>query len=68
MVKRMGVAKMAGLYREKLLGIKIVSPWAGTFTVGGRVCQSSPVTGRDCGMLGEPGGLVCFDLLNRHLC
>lgn len=26
-----------------------------------------PVTGRDGGILGEPGGQVRFDMLNRHL-
>ena len=31
-------------------------PWAGEFRVEGRVCQPYPVTGRDLGMLGEPGG------------
>lgn len=45
MVKRTGVAKMAGLYREKLLGIRIGRPWPRAFTIGGRACQSYLVTG-----------------------
>lgn len=44
------------------------SPWAGKFRVRGWVCQPYPVTGRDWGMLGEPGGQLHSDMLNRHLC
>lgn len=31
--------KMSGLYGEGLLGEDQPSPWAGKFTVGGRVCR-----------------------------
>ena len=40
---------------------------AGVFRVRGGVCQPSPVTGKDEGMLGEPGGQVHFDKLNWPL-
>lgn len=44
------------------------APWVGEFRIGaGYASQEDPVTGRDRGMLGEPGGQVCFGMLNRHL-
>lgn len=50
----------AGFYREGQLEEGQPSLWAGDFSIVGRVCQPVPVTGRDWGMLGEPG--VCFDV------
>lgn len=60
---------MAGLYREGLWR-KEAEPWAGDARMGVRgmaICQSYPITGRDRGMLGEPGSRVHLDVLNRHL-
>lgn len=41
-------------------------PWTAEFRVEGGVCQSHSLTSRNRGMLGEPGGLVHSDMLNRH--
>ena len=44
------------------------SPSVGEFWVEGSVCQPYPTqVGTDAGILGEPGGQGCFDMLNRHL-
>lgn len=53
------VAKMSGLYGESL--------WAEEGSIEGGVYQPYPVTGGNSGMLGEPGGLVYLNMLNRHL-
>ena len=41
------VPKMSGLYREEPMVQGQPGPWAGEFSVEGRVCQPYPVTGWD---------------------
>lgn len=52
------VTKMAELYREGQLGESSPTPGLEEVRVGSTVCQPHPVTGRDWGVLGEPGGQV----------
>lgn len=58
---------MAWLYREGKLGEGQPSPWVEE--VWGRGAgfarPKDPVTGRDLGMLGEPSGQICSDMLHR---
>lgn len=65
--KKGQVTKMPGFYREGPLGEGQPSLCDEEFKVGDRVCQSDPITGRDCGMLGEPGGQVHSDILSMDL-
>lgn len=65
--KRGRATKVSGLYREEPLGEEQPSPWAGKLRAEGAVCQPHPVTGRDCGTVKEPGGLVHFSMLNKYL-
>lgn len=59
---------MSGLYRKEALGGRAAQPpWAGELRVEDRIFQLYPLTGRDSEMLKEPGGQVCFDMLNRPL-
>jgi hypothetical protein len=48
---------MSGLYREGQLREGQPSPWAGEFWV---CLEKDPVTGRDSGVLGEPGSQPMF--------
>jgi hypothetical protein len=56
-----GWTKMSGLQREEFLGEGKPSPSTGKSRAEDRVCKPSPV------VLGEPGGQVCFGMLNMHL-
>lgn len=56
---------MAGLYREGQLGEGLPSSGLEKFRVKSRVGKPYTVTGRNRGLLGEPGDQVHFDM-NMH--
>lgn len=58
--------KESGLYGVEELGKDSPAPLLEKFRVEDRACQPGPVTGRDCGIQGEPGGQVCSDAVNSH--
>lgn len=60
------VIKMSVVYREKSRGREI-QPLGWKLRAEGRVCQPHPVTDTEWGMLGEPGGQICFGMLNCYL-
>lgn len=56
---------MIRLYREGQLGERQSAPDLEIFSIGDRVCQPNPITGKNWGMLGEPGIQVFFDMLKK---